>query len=75
MINFLNLKSNFLVPVKVEADPNGRFVFYGGDSFGCLESRRGWLTNEGVIHYNRRNLNTSNFIFKFFRFEHNKVPS
>ena len=40
--------------MKIEADPTGRFVFYGGDSFGTLEKRRGWLTNEGVIHFNRR---------------------
>ena len=44
-------------PVKVEASKDGQFVFYGGESFGTLERRGGWLTDEGIVHYDR-NLST-----------------
>lgn len=40
-------------PVKVEASKDGRFVFYGAEDFGTLERRGGWLTNEGIVHYDR----------------------
>lgn len=42
-------------PVKIEASKDGRFVFYGGEHFGTLERRSGWLTNEGIVHYDRSN--------------------
>ena len=49
-----------LDPSKVEAAHDGQFVYYGGDSFGTLERRGGWLVNEGVVH-NDRSKGKNNF--------------
>ena len=40
-------------PSKVEVSKDGKRVYYGGDSFGTLEQKNGWLLNEGIVYDNK----------------------
>ena len=37
----------FLDPFKIESDPYGNKLYYGGDSLGEVERENKWLVNKG----------------------------